>query len=163
MISLEGRLKSHPSFTSLLQNNLFRETIFFTFTVSQKTREQRLQNGIPTPTPSRINRNRFDTIRIDRSGSISLHPLHPVITQEGPIRLHPVHPVINQEGPIRLHPVHPAITHEESIFLHPVHPAIAHEDTIRLHPVHPAIAHEKSILLHPVHPAIAHEETSSRS
>jgi hypothetical protein len=28
LISLEGRLKIHPSFTSLLQNNLFRETIF---------------------------------------------------------------------------------------------------------------------------------------
>jgi hypothetical protein len=28
LISLEGRLKSHPSFTSLLQNNLFRETVF---------------------------------------------------------------------------------------------------------------------------------------
>jgi hypothetical protein len=39
LISLEGRLKIHPSFTSLLQNNLFRETVFFTFTVSQKTRE----------------------------------------------------------------------------------------------------------------------------
>jgi hypothetical protein len=39
LISLERRLKSHPSFISLLQNNLFRETVFFTFTVSQKTRE----------------------------------------------------------------------------------------------------------------------------
>jgi hypothetical protein len=39
LIRLEGRLKSHPSFTSLLRNNLFRETVFFTFTVSQKTRE----------------------------------------------------------------------------------------------------------------------------
>jgi hypothetical protein len=28
LISLEGRLKIHPSFTSLLQNNLFRETVF---------------------------------------------------------------------------------------------------------------------------------------
>jgi hypothetical protein len=28
LISQEGRLKSHPSFTSLLQNNLFRETVF---------------------------------------------------------------------------------------------------------------------------------------
>jgi hypothetical protein len=28
LISLEGRLKSNPSFTSLIQNNLFRETIF---------------------------------------------------------------------------------------------------------------------------------------
>jgi hypothetical protein len=28
LIILEGRLKSHPSFTSLLQNNLFRETVF---------------------------------------------------------------------------------------------------------------------------------------
>jgi hypothetical protein len=28
LISQEGRLKSHPSFTSLLQNNLFRETFF---------------------------------------------------------------------------------------------------------------------------------------
>jgi hypothetical protein len=27
LISQEGRLKSHPSFTSLLQNNLFRETV----------------------------------------------------------------------------------------------------------------------------------------
>jgi hypothetical protein len=39
LISLEGRLNSHPSFTSLLHNNLFRETVFFTFTVSQKKRE----------------------------------------------------------------------------------------------------------------------------
>jgi hypothetical protein len=39
LISQEGRLKSHPSFASLLQNNLFRETVVFTFTVSQKTRE----------------------------------------------------------------------------------------------------------------------------
>jgi hypothetical protein len=39
MISQEGRLKSHPSFTSRLQNNLFRETVFFTFTIRQKTRE----------------------------------------------------------------------------------------------------------------------------
>jgi hypothetical protein len=28
LISQEGRLKSHPSLTSLLQNNLFRETVF---------------------------------------------------------------------------------------------------------------------------------------
>jgi hypothetical protein len=28
LLSQEGRLKSHPSFTSLLQNNLFRETVF---------------------------------------------------------------------------------------------------------------------------------------
>jgi hypothetical protein len=28
LISQEGRLKSHPSFASLLQNNLFRETVF---------------------------------------------------------------------------------------------------------------------------------------
>jgi hypothetical protein len=35
----KGRLKSHLSFTSLLQNTLFRETVFFTVTVSQKTRE----------------------------------------------------------------------------------------------------------------------------
>jgi hypothetical protein len=28
LISQEGRLKSNPSFTSLLQNNLFRETYF---------------------------------------------------------------------------------------------------------------------------------------
>jgi hypothetical protein len=28
LISQEGRLKSHPSFTSLLQNNLLRETVF---------------------------------------------------------------------------------------------------------------------------------------
>jgi hypothetical protein len=28
LISQEGRLKSHPSFTSLLHNNLFRETVF---------------------------------------------------------------------------------------------------------------------------------------
>jgi hypothetical protein len=28
LISQEGRLKSYPSFTSLLQNNLFRETVF---------------------------------------------------------------------------------------------------------------------------------------
>jgi hypothetical protein len=28
LASLEGRLKSHPSFTSLLLNNLFRETVF---------------------------------------------------------------------------------------------------------------------------------------
>jgi hypothetical protein len=39
LISQEGRLKSHPSFTSLLQNNLFRETVFFTFTTREKTRE----------------------------------------------------------------------------------------------------------------------------
>jgi hypothetical protein len=39
LISQEGRLKIHPSFTSLLQNNLFRETVFFTFAFSQKTRE----------------------------------------------------------------------------------------------------------------------------
>jgi hypothetical protein len=28
LFSQEGRLKSHPSFTSLLQNYLFRETVF---------------------------------------------------------------------------------------------------------------------------------------
>jgi hypothetical protein len=28
LFSQEGRLKIHPSFTSLLQNNLFRETVF---------------------------------------------------------------------------------------------------------------------------------------
>jgi hypothetical protein len=28
LISQEGRLKSHPSFTSLLQNNIFREIVF---------------------------------------------------------------------------------------------------------------------------------------
>jgi hypothetical protein len=49
-ISQEGRPKIHPSFTSLLQNNLFRKTIFFTFTRIQETREYRLQNGIPIPT-----------------------------------------------------------------------------------------------------------------
>jgi hypothetical protein len=31
LISQEGRLKSHLSFTSLLRNNLFRETVFFHF------------------------------------------------------------------------------------------------------------------------------------
>jgi hypothetical protein len=30
---------SLPSFTSLLQNNLLKETVFFTFTIRQKTRE----------------------------------------------------------------------------------------------------------------------------
>jgi hypothetical protein len=38
-ISQEGRPQIHPSFTSLLQNDLFRETVFFTFTVRQGTRE----------------------------------------------------------------------------------------------------------------------------
>jgi hypothetical protein len=38
-ISQEGILKSHPSFTSLLQNNLLRQTIFFTFTIRQETKE----------------------------------------------------------------------------------------------------------------------------
>jgi hypothetical protein len=50
LISQEGRLKINPSFTSLLQNNLFRETFFLTFTIRQKTREEILQNGIPIPT-----------------------------------------------------------------------------------------------------------------
>jgi hypothetical protein len=39
LTSQEGRIRSHPSFTSLLQNNLFREIVFFTFTIRQKTRE----------------------------------------------------------------------------------------------------------------------------
>jgi hypothetical protein len=41
LISQEGRLKSHPSFTSLLQNNLFRETFFLNFYI--KTENKRIE------------------------------------------------------------------------------------------------------------------------
>jgi hypothetical protein len=46
LISQEGRLKSHPSFTSLLQNNLFRETVFFTLTIhrKQENRDYRMES-----------------------------------------------------------------------------------------------------------------------
>jgi hypothetical protein len=39
LLSQEGKLKSHLYFTSLLQNNVFREIVFFTFPLfSEKTR-----------------------------------------------------------------------------------------------------------------------------
>jgi hypothetical protein len=40
LISQEGRLKSHPSFSSLLQNNLFRETVFHFY---NKTENKRIE------------------------------------------------------------------------------------------------------------------------
>jgi hypothetical protein len=46
LISLEGRLKSHPSFTSLLQNNLFRETVFslLHLVLKQENRDYRMES-----------------------------------------------------------------------------------------------------------------------
>jgi hypothetical protein len=38
LISQEGRLKSHPSFTPLLQNNLFRETFFHFYNKTENKR-----------------------------------------------------------------------------------------------------------------------------
>jgi hypothetical protein len=44
--SQDGRLKSHPSFTSLLQNNLFRETIFSLLHLDRKqeNRDYRMES-----------------------------------------------------------------------------------------------------------------------
>jgi hypothetical protein len=46
LISQEGRLKSHPSFTSLLQNNLFRETVFSLLHLvrKQENRDYRMES-----------------------------------------------------------------------------------------------------------------------
>jgi hypothetical protein len=46
LISLEGRLKSHPSFTSLLHNNLFRETVFSLLQLvrKQENRDYRMES-----------------------------------------------------------------------------------------------------------------------
>jgi hypothetical protein len=46
LISQEGRLKSRPSFTSLLQNNLFRETIFSLLHLvrKQENRDYRMES-----------------------------------------------------------------------------------------------------------------------
>jgi hypothetical protein len=46
LISLEGRLNSHPSFTSLLQNNLFRETVFSRLQLvrKQENRDYRMES-----------------------------------------------------------------------------------------------------------------------
>jgi hypothetical protein len=51
LISLEGRLKSHPSFTSLLQNNLFRETVFSLLQLVRKTenRDYRMESPFQHP------------------------------------------------------------------------------------------------------------------
>jgi hypothetical protein len=55
LISQEGKLKSHPSFTSLLQNNLFRETVFSLLQVDRKqeNRDYRMESPFqqtpPTP------------------------------------------------------------------------------------------------------------------
>jgi hypothetical protein len=45
-INQEGRLKSHPSFTSLLQNNLFRETVFSLLQLDKKqeNRDYRMES-----------------------------------------------------------------------------------------------------------------------
>jgi hypothetical protein len=46
LICQEGRLKSHPSFTSLLQNNLFRETVFSLLELvrKQENRDYRMES-----------------------------------------------------------------------------------------------------------------------
>jgi hypothetical protein len=46
LINLEGRLKSHPSFTSLLLNNLFRETVFSLLHLvrKQENRDYRMES-----------------------------------------------------------------------------------------------------------------------
>jgi hypothetical protein len=46
LICQEGRLKSHPSFTSLLQNNLFRETVFSLLQLvrKQENRDYRMES-----------------------------------------------------------------------------------------------------------------------
>jgi hypothetical protein len=51
LISLEGRLKSHPSFTSLLQNNLFRETVFSLLHLvrKQENRDYRIKSPFQKP------------------------------------------------------------------------------------------------------------------
>jgi hypothetical protein len=50
-ISQEGRPKSHPSFTSLLQNNLFRETVFSLLQEykKQENRDYRMESPFQQP------------------------------------------------------------------------------------------------------------------
>jgi hypothetical protein len=53
LISQEGRLKSHPSFTSLLQNNLFRETVFslLHLDIKQENRDYRMESPFQQSPP----------------------------------------------------------------------------------------------------------------
>jgi hypothetical protein len=65
LISQEGRLKGHLSFTSLLQNNLFRETVFSLLQLvrKQENREYRIQNRITIPTLFCRSQVKLDTRR----------------------------------------------------------------------------------------------------
>jgi hypothetical protein len=68
LISLEGRLKSHPSFTSLLQNNLFRETVFSLLQLvrKQENRDYRMESPFQHYSVE-VNKVKLDSRRRRRS------------------------------------------------------------------------------------------------
>jgi hypothetical protein len=66
LISLEGRLKSHPSFASLLQNNLFRETVFSLLQLfrKQENRDYRMESPFQQIVIDPVNQAFHDLCRV---------------------------------------------------------------------------------------------------